>query len=144
VELAGRANSSDVKPDRLRPVRLTFFEDFILEHSLNRVHITSIRIAGTFWTTPHVRNDYGLLTSVHFQGPDPQERSTDFASTLWMQRAEWFSTGRIGSPFLMGDFMGDFGIWVSLQRHLYLIDINTFRRSALVDDFRTFLLHPGT
>jgi hypothetical protein len=48
VELAGRANSSDVKLDRLRPVRLTFFEDFILEHSLNGVHITSIEVAGIF------------------------------------------------------------------------------------------------
>jgi hypothetical protein len=48
VELAGRANSSDVKPNRVRPVRLTFFEDFILEHSLNRVHITSIEIADIF------------------------------------------------------------------------------------------------
>jgi hypothetical protein len=48
VGLVGRANSSDVWPDRSRAVRLTFFEDFTLEHSLLGGHITSIEIAGIF------------------------------------------------------------------------------------------------
>ena len=48
VGLAGRANSSDVKPDQRRAVRLTFFEDFTLEHSLHGVQITSTEIAGIF------------------------------------------------------------------------------------------------
>ena len=45
---AGRTNSSEIKPDRPRVGRLTFFEDFTLEHTLHGVHLTSIEMAGIF------------------------------------------------------------------------------------------------
>jgi hypothetical protein len=42
------ANPSEIKPDRQRAISLTFVEDFILEHSLPGLHITSIEFAGCF------------------------------------------------------------------------------------------------
>ena len=48
VGQAGRANSSGIKLDRPWAGRLTFVEDFILEHSLRRPYLTSTEIAGIF------------------------------------------------------------------------------------------------
>jgi len=45
---ADRAKPSEIKPDGLRASRLTFVEDFIREHSLPGVHISSIEISGSF------------------------------------------------------------------------------------------------
>ena len=44
------ANSSEIKPDRPRASRLTFVENFILEHSRSRPgqHITASEILGFF------------------------------------------------------------------------------------------------
>ena len=48
VGQAGRANSSGIEPDGPWAGRLTFVEDFTLEHSLHRLYLTSIEIAGIF------------------------------------------------------------------------------------------------
>ena len=48
VKQADRANPSEMKPDGPSASRLTFVEDFILEHSLPGLHITSIEFAGCF------------------------------------------------------------------------------------------------
>ena len=48
VGQADRAKPSEIKPDGPRASRLTFVEDFTLEHSLPGVHITSIEISGIF------------------------------------------------------------------------------------------------
>jgi hypothetical protein len=48
VEQSDRANPSEIKPDGPRASRLTFVEDFTLEHSLLGLHITSIEISGSF------------------------------------------------------------------------------------------------
>jgi hypothetical protein len=48
VGQADRANPSEIKPDGTRASRLTFVEDFTLEHSLPGVDITSIKISGFF------------------------------------------------------------------------------------------------
>jgi len=48
VEQAGRANSSEIKPDRPWAGKLTFFEDFILEHSPAGLNTASIEISGSF------------------------------------------------------------------------------------------------
>jgi hypothetical protein len=47
VEQPDRANSSEIKPAG-RWARLTFDEDFTLEHSLPGLHTTSIEISGSF------------------------------------------------------------------------------------------------
>jgi len=44
VEQPDRANSSEIKPDGPWASRLTFDEDFTLEHSLPGLHTTSIEI----------------------------------------------------------------------------------------------------
>ena len=43
-----RANSSEIKADGPRGSRVTFVEDFTLEHSLDRSRLASIEIAGIF------------------------------------------------------------------------------------------------
>ena len=48
VSEADRANHLETKPDRKWTGTLTFFEDFMLEHSLHGLHITSIETAGIF------------------------------------------------------------------------------------------------
>jgi hypothetical protein len=48
VGQADRANPSEIKPDGPRASRLTFVEDFTLEHSLPGLYITSIEISGSF------------------------------------------------------------------------------------------------
>ena len=48
VSEADRANHLEIKPDRKWAGRLTFFEDFTLEHSLNDLQIISIESAGIF------------------------------------------------------------------------------------------------
>jgi hypothetical protein len=48
VGQAGRANSSEIKPDGPRAGRLTFVEDFTLEHSLPGLHIASIEISDSY------------------------------------------------------------------------------------------------
>jgi hypothetical protein len=48
VSEADRANHLETKPDRKWTGRLTFFEDFTLEHSLHGLQITSIETAGIF------------------------------------------------------------------------------------------------
>jgi hypothetical protein len=45
---ADGANSSAIKPGRPLARRLTFVEDFMLEHSLVAGHITSIELSGSF------------------------------------------------------------------------------------------------
>ena len=45
---AHSANSSEIKPDGPWAGRLTFVEDFTLEHSLPGLHIASIEISGCF------------------------------------------------------------------------------------------------
>ena len=42
------ANSSEIKPDGPRVSRLTFVEDFLLEHSAPGACITPIEISGSF------------------------------------------------------------------------------------------------
>jgi hypothetical protein len=42
------ADSSEVKPDGPWPGRLTFIEDFTLEHSHSGLRITSIEFSGSF------------------------------------------------------------------------------------------------
>jgi hypothetical protein len=48
VEQPDRTNSSEIKPDGPWASRLTFVEDFTLEHSLPGLHTTSIEISGSF------------------------------------------------------------------------------------------------
>jgi len=48
VGQAGRANPSEIKPDGPWAGKLTFVEDFTLEHSLPGLHIASIEISGSF------------------------------------------------------------------------------------------------
>jgi hypothetical protein len=48
VGRADRANPSEIKPDRPRASRLTFVEDFTLEHSLPGLHIASFELSGCF------------------------------------------------------------------------------------------------
>ena len=45
---AAKAKPAKIKPDRPCGTRLTFVEDFTLEHSLHGLHITSIEISGSF------------------------------------------------------------------------------------------------
>ncbi len=45
---ARSADSSEIKPDGPWSDRLTFIEDFTLEHSLSGLGITSIEISGSF------------------------------------------------------------------------------------------------
>ena len=48
AEQALKVNSSETKPDGPRAGRLTFVEDFTLEHSLHGMYLASIEIAGIF------------------------------------------------------------------------------------------------
>lgn len=48
MEQALRTNSSEIKADGPRGGRVTFDEDFTLEHSHDRSGLTSIEIAGIF------------------------------------------------------------------------------------------------
>ena len=48
VRHANRANSAEIKPDGPWASRLTFVEDFTLEHSLPGMQITSIEISRCF------------------------------------------------------------------------------------------------
>ena len=48
VEQPDLANSSEIKPYGPWASRLTFVEDFTLEHSLPGLHTTSIEIPGIF------------------------------------------------------------------------------------------------
>jgi hypothetical protein len=48
VRDADSANPSEIKPDGPWASRLTFAEDFTLEHSHPGLHITSIEISGSF------------------------------------------------------------------------------------------------
>ena len=48
VRQADRANSSEIKPDRPWASRVTFVEDFSLEHSLPGLHMSLIEISGSF------------------------------------------------------------------------------------------------
>jgi hypothetical protein len=45
---ADKANPLEITPERPRASRLTFVEDFTLEHSLPGLQITSIAMAGSF------------------------------------------------------------------------------------------------
>jgi hypothetical protein len=45
---ADEANPLEGKPERPRASRPTFVEDFMLEHSLPSLQVTSNRMAGTF------------------------------------------------------------------------------------------------
>jgi hypothetical protein len=45
---AGEVNPFEIAPERPRVSRLTFVEDFMLEHSLPSVRITSIEMSGSF------------------------------------------------------------------------------------------------
>jgi len=47
VDQTKRANPSQVAPDRTRAQRLTFAEDFLLEHSLSGVDIVKVEISGS-------------------------------------------------------------------------------------------------
>ena len=42
------ARSSEIMPDGPHSTRLSFLEDFTLEHSLNEVRIKTVEIAGIF------------------------------------------------------------------------------------------------
>jgi hypothetical protein len=48
VGQAGRADFSEIEPDRPRAGRRTFVEDFTREHSLFGLHFTSIEVSGNF------------------------------------------------------------------------------------------------
>ena len=48
MRLVERVNPIKINPDGLRASRLTFVEDFTLEHSLSGLQITSIEISGSF------------------------------------------------------------------------------------------------
>lgn len=48
VRKAGTANSSEIKSDGPWAAKLTFVEDYILEHSLPGSHTASIEISGCF------------------------------------------------------------------------------------------------
>jgi hypothetical protein len=48
VRHADGANSSEIKPNGPWASRLTFVEDFTVEHSLPGLQITSIEISGSF------------------------------------------------------------------------------------------------
>jgi hypothetical protein len=48
VGQAGRADFSEIEPDRARAGRQTFVEDFTREHSLFGLHFTSIEVSGNF------------------------------------------------------------------------------------------------
>ena len=65
VSEADRANHSEIKPDRPWAGRLTFVEDFMLEHSLHGLHITSIEICR------HFLNSYRISATV---GPAERRR----------------------------------------------------------------------
>jgi hypothetical protein len=45
---ASRTNTLEIKPDGRWAGKLTFVEDYTLEHSLPGRHITSIEISGSF------------------------------------------------------------------------------------------------
>jgi hypothetical protein len=48
AELAGLSNSTEIKLAEQRIGKRTFFEDFMLEHSLSGPQVTSIEFAGSF------------------------------------------------------------------------------------------------
>ncbi|MGA3370407.1 MAG: hypothetical protein ABSC48_01465 [Terracidiphilus sp.] len=48
VEEAGRVHSPEMKPQKLWAARMTFAEDFTLEHSSSGLHIGLIEIPGSF------------------------------------------------------------------------------------------------
>jgi hypothetical protein len=48
---------SQVEPDRTRAQRLTFAEDFLLEHSFSGVDIVNIEISGSTGISPKERSE---------------------------------------------------------------------------------------
>jgi hypothetical protein len=48
VGLALTADCSEIKPGKPQATRLTFLEDFTLEHCLHGLRITTIELAGIF------------------------------------------------------------------------------------------------
>jgi hypothetical protein len=49
---AEKANASAMEPDRIRPIRRTFAEDFMLEHSHPGLQIAAIGISGISGAAP--------------------------------------------------------------------------------------------